>query len=252
MVVTRYFEARNDDKVCIIDDSFKNFCLKEIISLENYKIRIEWQLFNYKTTVLNTIFSGASYIMINVKPFNTENLLAISCDVSNIAFATYVHNDILTIYILRIGVQEDHNLNDAKYVAQHTKILHYVPSEKININENYGIQIFNKNGNIVFNSACRYLKVVDAITQDIKDISNIDKTYSYDIAVIPFSCRYTASYNPQIVFYRRHFFTINYNRRLEMTPKIVNSIQPMGNALLTGYFYNTNLLVIKKDNLIKS
>lgn len=247
MAVTRYFETRNDDKVCIIDDNFKNFGLKEVISLENYQIRFEWQSSAYDTTVLNTIFTGASYVMINVKPFNTENLLAISCDVSNIAYATYIHDDILTIYILRTGVQNNHDIPDAKYVVQHTKILHYVPSEKINIDEHYGLQVFNKNGNIVFNSSHRYLKVVDAITQDIEDFSDIDKTYNYDIAVIPLSCRYTASYNPQIVFYYRHFFTINYGRRLTMTPKIVKSIQPIGNAVLTGYFYNTNLLVIKKD-----
>lgn len=250
MEATRYFEARNDNKTLIIDDNYKNFALKEIISPVKYSIKSEYQLVNYDTTALNTIFTGVAYVMINVKPFNTENLLAIACDVDDVAYATYIHDDILTIYILRIGGQEDPDVNDAKYVAEHTKILHYVPSELINRTEHYGVEIFNKSGKIIFSSAFMYLKIIDTINQDIDDVSDINRMYGGGIAVIPFSCRYTASYNPQMVVYRRHFFSFDKSgdiTKFLMTPRVVNAIPPMGNYLMTGFFYNTNLMVIKGE-----
>ena len=55
MEATRYFEARNDNKTLIIDDNYKNFALKEIISPVKYSIKDEYQLVNYDTTALNTI-----------------------------------------------------------------------------------------------------------------------------------------------------------------------------------------------------
>lgn len=250
MEATRYFEARNDNKTLIIDDSYKNFALKEIISPVKYSIKDEYQLVNYDTTALNTIFTGVAYIMINVKPFNTENLLAIACDVDDVAYATYIHDDILTIYILRIGGKEDSDVNDAKYVAEHTKILHYVPSELINRTEHYGVEIFNKSGKIIFSSAFRYLKIIDTINQDIDDVSDINRMYGGGIAVIPFSCRYTASYNPQMVVYWRHFFSFEKSgdvTKLSMVARVEKTIPPFDNYLLTGYFYNTNLMVLKGE-----
>ena len=246
-VINKYFEARNDDKVCIIDDTYKNLALKEVITFESYDIIVKWQESEYSSTALNTLFTGVGHVRVNVAPFNSKNLMAISCDVADLSFATYVHDDILTIYIIRKGKGDDHNKKDAQYVAEHTKILHYVPSNLINRDEHYGLQVFNAEGNIVFNSSNRYLKVVDVISQDIDDLSDIDRSYASDIAVVPLSCRYTRSYNPQRITFWQHFFTITNHRRLVMKPEIINALPPYGMKVLTGYFYNTNLLVIKKD-----
>ena len=247
MAVTRYFEARNNDRVCIIDDNFKNLGLKELISLDNYTIRDEWQLASYDESALNTVFTGSSYMMVNIKPFNSENLLAISCDVSDLAYSTYVHDDILSIYVMKDGAGDYHNANDAAYAIAHTRVLHYATTENFDVPESYGLHIFNEKGKRIFNSSYRYLKVIDTATQDIDDVSDIDRTYNYNIAIVPLSCRFTVSYNPQIINYYRHFFTIFDSVRLRMVPRLLYAIHPAGYHPLTGYFYNTNLLVIMND-----
>lgn len=71
MAVIRYLEIRNNDNVLVIDDNYKNFALKENLSLSNYKISVQEQLSAYDESILNTIFTGQNYMLVNISPFNS-------------------------------------------------------------------------------------------------------------------------------------------------------------------------------------
>lgn len=249
MAVIRYLEIRNNDNVLVIDDNYKNFALKENLSLSNYKISVQEQLSAYDESILNTIFTGQNYMLVNISPFNLKNLLAIQCDVQDLWFATYIHNEILSIYVMKDG-KNSHNVEDVQYLASHTKILRYIPSVEVVSSNKCGIQIFNADVETVFDSGKKYLKIVGSITHDYDDVSDIDEYYNTRFSVIPFSCSFDALYNPQIVWYHRQFFRIRNDgnvHKIEGRLKTIYGVPPYDYSIFTGFFYNTNLLVVKEE-----
>lgn len=249
MALTNYLEIRNNDKRVIINDGYRNLMLQEIITLADYDVEVIWQDAQINYSLLKTIYAGVGYMVVNFYPFDEQNLLGIYCDASDVRFATSINNNILTVYVkltAKEGVNDDYVIADVEYIKNHVKILRYGPTPNLTI-KNYGLQVFDKNGTIIFDSNRRYMRVVDVISQDIDDVSDISKEYAAKIAVIPVSSRYTGVYNPQQSTFYRHFFCTKYSggkTLLDVATKLISYSAPGADTVVTGLLTNTNLIVL--------
>lgn len=259
MALTDYVKIYNSGRQLIINDSYKNLRLKQIVKNISY---------NTSTVTNSTASDGVLYYVndegnkfpILKYPFNHTNIVALSLYPCGIGIHTILVNGKIYIYF----IPDDSSLKRDQVCEKikNNLTVYFLTDEQPELPEwGIGLFIWNVKGEIVFNSNARYVKVLGLINRDGVN-TNISRSgssawydefdYSEDtLAIIPFSMHEQWVYNPQIFkeWWQTIYFGLNQAQRPSKV--IINAhtyqhtyVNKDLDALPDSPYFSTNILII--------
>lgn len=259
MALTDYIKIYNSGRQLIINGSYKNLRLKQIIRNIPY---------NTSTMTNRMASDGVLYYVkdegnkfpILKYPFNHANIVALALYPCGIGIHTVLVNGKIYIYF----IPDDSSLT-REQVCEKIKnnlTVYFLTDEQPELPEKgAGLFIWNANGEIIFNSNARYVKILGLINRDGEntDISQLGPSAWYDefyysedsLAIIPFSMHEQWIYNPQIFreWWQTVYFGLNQASRPSKVIINAHTYQHIHthkdlDALPNSPYFSTNILVI--------
>lgn len=176
--INNYIEVFNNNSNVVINDNYKNFHL--VKTTKNIKREVSKEYYFNDVIKENDIFyyhEGTSIAVCRMQ-IGDDELLAVKSSYPDLCVTAQRLKDKIE-FKFKTDTEEDFN-------KKVDSLSLYTFSNRVLDNNSHGVgvQIFNKNGEVIFNSNEKYLKVLDFINEDTSYREHKTKRYGKEIAVI--------------------------------------------------------------------